>query len=505
MSSKNKGTENILEQVLANCHSFPEKIALKDSFQQLTYSEFYDKINDYCQWLSQSAFQPGQVAIIQLPNRTITVCLMFAFFKLGIIPLFVAPTLREREVTHLIQLSDADYYFYPENYTDFDYEKQANNIYKHSEKKFSAFKVSETKIKMDFAGANITISPKKSLYMLMMTSSGSTGLPKIIPVTAEQMFFRSTKWKHCCHFNEDSRFMAYLSIMYPMTLHSPGILCALYSGAEVHLTDRGEMGIRECLKSMQQNKITHTALVPTFAHEFVTLIKENNYDLSSMRVVEIGGEPLSEDLAKQIREAFNCKLFEIFGMTEGFSFNTIRSDIKFTNDDIYFEFRLVPDEDDESTWESKNKGELLLKNDGIFSGYFNQDNSQFFTDDDYFISGDIVELTKDNQVITAYRKKNVINKTGNKISSYEIEELLLSITGIKQTAVVGINDSALGQAIFAFIVGKKIPDEIIKKHFITSGAPDFKIPDKVIFLDEIPLNSRLKIDRIKLVELGEKY
>lgn len=504
MSSEKNGTDDILEQVLKNCHSYPDKIALKDSYQQLTYSEFNEKINNYCQWLNESGFQPGQVAIVQLPNRVITVCLMFAFFKFGVIPLFVAPTLRKREVIHLVQLSAADYYFFPENFTDFDYAKQAEDIYKQSEKKFNAFTVSESQVTLCFSDQQTKYVPKQLPYMLMMTSSGSTGLPKIIPITNRQMLLRSTKWKACCNFNENARFMAYLSIMYPMTLYSPGVLCSLYCAAEVHLTDREAMSISECLYSMQQNKITHTALVPTFANEFVTMIKENNYDLSSLQIVEIGGEPLNEDLANQIRSGFNCKLFEVFGMTEGFSFSTIRSDIKFTADDINFEFRLAADEDDSSTLNSKNKGELLLKNNEIFSGYFNQNNDKFFTEEGYFISGDIIELTEDNQVITAYRKKNVINKTGNKISSYEIEDLLLAMDEIRQAAVVGVKDIELGQAIFAFVVGQTVPQEKIKKHFIALGTPDFKVPDRVIFMDEIPLNSRLKIDRIKLAELGEK-
>lgn len=257
------------------------------------------------------------MAIIQLPNRITTLVLLVALLHKGIKPLFAAPTLRIKEISALREKVGADYYFFPEKYDDIDYSSLAEELTHNTCYVFRSFRVGKESISPSFYHEGETNLLTDPPYIAFLTSSGSTGLPKVIPLTDEKLIQRCAKWKDYCGIDRHSHFLAYFSIMYPMTLHSPGVLTTLLCGGSVFLADRAETEIQSFLSLFDRYGITHSALVPSFAAEFVRLAGEKSCKFYSLKVLEIGREPLSDTLAEKIRGRFNCLLFEVYGMTEG--------------------------------------------------------------------------------------------------------------------------------------------------------------------------------------------
>jgi 2,3-dihydroxybenzoate-AMP ligase len=483
---------------------FPEKIALSDSHHELTYRELLKKIEEYQHWLKKTGFRPGEVAIIQLPNRVNTVILVLSLCEFGVVPLFSAPALRTQEIAHLQRLSGANHYIFSSNYTDFDYLKQAEAIANNNGCCFNAWSLKRDKPELKFAQTVTSERPDVAKYMIMITSSGSTGLPKIIAPTPDQLWKRVVKWETIFKLDSDHRFMAYLSIMYPMTLHAPLILSILAKGGSVYLTDRVDCSLQQCLAILDSKRITHTALVPSFAREFLETFKEENYNLSALDIVEIGGEPLTDELAEEIKKTLGCSLFELYGMSEGFGFATTRSDIQIPLDRTKFEYKLDTQIEDVAREQDGKRGELLIKGEQIFSGYFNQDNRNFFTEDGFFKTGYIVEFKGEGVINSAVRKKDVVNKFGTKINCIEIEHILESFGEIRRAVVVGIPDKKMGQSMCAFLVGDRISNDTLRKKLVDIGLAEFKFPDQIRYLSTLPLNARLKVDRSKLIEMAQR-
>ena len=139
-----------------------------------------------------------------------------------------------------------------------------------------------------------------------------------------------------------------------------------------------------------------------------------------------------------------------------------------------------------------------------FLAIFNQNNSSYFTEDGFFKTGDIVEFRERGVIHSVVRKKDVVNKFGNKINCVEIEHILESFNEIQHAAVVGIPDQQMGQSMYAFLVGEQMTYDKLRQKLVEFGLAEFKIPDHICYLATLPLNARLKVDRSKLIEMAQQ-
>ena len=102
------------------------------------------------------------------------------------------------------------------------------------------------------------------------------------------------------------------------------------------------------------------------------------------------------------------------------------------------------------------------------------------------------------------RSDDIIKSRGEKVSPVEIENVLYGIPGIKEAAVIGIDDPIAGQAIQAFIVPQKdyvLHEQNIKKH-CAQHLENFKMPQHIKFVDSLPKTANGKIDKLKLKSIG---
>jgi non-ribosomal peptide synthetase component E (peptide arylation enzyme) len=151
------------------------------------------------------------------------------------------------------------------------------------------------------------------------------------------------------------------------------------------------------------------------------------------------------------------------------------------------------------------EGELLAKGPNIFTGYFKsaEDNKKTFTPDGFFKTGDLARIDESGTITITGRIKETILRGGETISAVGIERLISAHPAVAEVAVIGMPDKALGERICAYIRLKENADltfEELITHLKAIGASVMQLPERVEFIDSIPLTNIGKADKKALKE-----
>jgi non-ribosomal peptide synthetase component E (peptide arylation enzyme) len=145
-------------------------------------------------------------------------------------------------------------------------------------------------------------------------------------------------------------------------------------------------------------------------------------------------------------------------------------------------------------------GELLTRGPYTLRGYYRapEHNTRAFTEDGFYRTGDLARLTANGHLVVEGRIKDVIIRGGNKISAAEVEAHLLAHPAVDQVAVVPIPDPYLGEGICAYVrPAKDDPPTLheLRKALHDRGIADYKLPDRLEIVDELPLTGLGKLDK----------
>ena len=258
------------------------------------------------------------------------------------------------------------------------------------------------------------------------------------------------------------------------------------------------------------------AAVPLIATWLNSAVPER-HDLSSLKVVQNGGARLAPELRSRLRERLRCMPQEIYGTAEGL-INMVPLD---ADDKAILESSGAPvcadDEikvlgDDDRELADGQSGELVVRGPYTIRGYYNapDKNREAFTADGYYRMGDIVKK-RARHVYTEGRRKDIINRGGEKISCDEIENYIFANPKVKAVTLVAMPDETFGEKACAFVIPK--PGETLKFDELIAflkgkRIASFKLPERLEVVPEFPLSPVGKIlkrelrDRIaaKLVE-----
>ncbi|MGM8891212.1 AMP-binding protein [Psychrobacter sp. 1Y1] len=241
---------------------------------------------------------------------------------------------------------------------------------------------------------------------------------------------------------------------------------------------------------------------------FKGLLDQPNFkdlDFSSLRITQAGGMAATEQTAARWLEVTGCPMVEGWGMTEGVAGGTanVITDRKFNGTigipvpsvDI-----IVVDENGERVG-MHQAGEMCIKGPNVMSGYFNKDNSNDFTRDGYFRTGDIVSMDEKGYFTLLDRKKDMILVSGFNVFPNEIESVMLDCDVIVDCAVIGIPDENQGEAVKIYIVpaDNNVTKEVIKE-FALENLTGYKCPRHIEFVSELPKSNVGKVLRQKLRE-----
>lgn len=449
---------------------------------------------------------PGDRVVVQLPNHPEFVTVLFGLLRAGLIPVLTLPAHRRAEIEHLTKLSGAVAYVIADRVGDFDYRVLAAEVAAAAPTLRHVLVLGDpgqfTALDSIPAEGDSLPEVDASDIALMLVSGGTTGLPKLIARTHDDYTYNATASAQVCELGPEDVYLATLPVAHNFPLACPGILGTIATGgAMAFVTDPSP---ESAFAAIERHGVTVTAVVPPLAQLWSAAVDWEDADLSTLRLLQVGGARLAEVNAREVVPALNVRLQQVFGMAEGLLNYTRAED----SDDLVCttqgrplspadEVRVV--DADGNDVPPGEEGELLTRGPYTLRGYYRapEHNSRAFTPDGYYRSGDLVRQLPSGHLIVSGRIKDVINRGGENISCDELEEHLLAYPGVRHAAAVGLPDAVLGEkACAVLVVETEMPSLAQIKTFLTTrGLATYKLPDVLRQADVLPVTAVGKIDK----------
>ncbi|VUS27398.1 yersiniabactin biosynthesis salycil-AMP ligase YbtE [Klebsiella pasteurii] len=501
----------IAEQLRHWAARYPSRIAVVDAKGSLTYSALDLRVDELAAGLYSLGLRPGEHVLIQLPNGNAFVILLFALLRLGVIPVLAMPSQRALDIDALIALAQpAAYVIHGENHADLARQMARKHACLRQVLVASETEGDDFTPLFSLRGERQTWpQPDAGATALLLLSGGTTGTPKLIPRRHADYSYNFSASAELCGLNPQSVYLAVLPVAHNFPLACPGILGTLACGGKVVLTDSASCD--EVMPLIAEQRVTHVALVPALAQLWVQAREWEDSDLSSLRVIQVGGARLDPTLAEQVISAFDCPLQQVFGMAEGLLCFTRLDDPLVTVlhsqgrpmsplDEIH-----VVDEEENDVAPGET-GQLLTRGPYTITGYYRapEHNARAFTAQGFYRTGDNVRLDEAGNLYVEGRIKEQINRAGEKIAAAEVESVLMRLEDVKDCAVVAAPDTLLGERICAFIIAQRTPSDYqqLRQKLVQMGISAWKIPDQIEFLTHWPLTAVGKVDKKRLTALA---
>ncbi|SFU41352.1 yersiniabactin salicyl-AMP ligase [Clostridium sp. DSM 8431] len=490
---------------------YRNNVAIKDRSGIVTYDELIINSMKFAGKFEKLGLKNDNIVVLQCTNTKEFVEILFAFLIMGVVPVLVLPGYREKEIINIIKKTDALAYIAPEEYVGYKY-NQIADVIKAECPSVKTILVDECFTNLDDEdGLSKNWCGKVSYddVAVLLMSGGTTGEPKLIPRTHADYIYNARMSAKRSGFDESSVYLAASSIAHNMPLASPGILGTLCTGGTVILSYY--LSPDEIMDLIDSEGVTITNFVPTTAKLCLELLETDDYNISTLKVVLIGGARVDEKLAIEVMDNFHCIFINQFGTAEGLILLTDPKDTReccvrcqgkpISDADI---IRII--DSNENDVEKGESGELVVKGPYTIESYYKEPtNESRFTKDGFYKTGDKAVITEDGNVCILGRIKEQINRAGEKILPSEIEDYLIQIEAVNKVVVVGIADNLLGERSCAFIELKndfKIDEQKIHEEMLQRGIAQYKIPDQIMFIKEWPLTKMGKVDSNKLKEIA---
>ncbi|WP_067670060.1 (2,3-dihydroxybenzoyl)adenylate synthase [Nocardia miyunensis] len=485
---------------------WPDRPALLDEAAPRSYRELDAEADRMAHGFLATGIEPGDRVLVQLPNVPEFVVTLFGLLRAGAIPVLTLPAHRRAEIEHLTELSGAVAYLTADRVGDFDHRELAAQVRTRVPGLRQVFVVGDpgpfTALdSLPREGASLPEVPSSAIAV-MLVSGGTTGLPKLIARTHDDYGYNARASAEICEFGPQDVYLATLPAAHNFPLSCPGILGTIATGGAVALLSDPSP---ECaFAAIERHRVTVTSVVPPLAQLWCAATEWEDADLSSLRLLQVGGAKLAEANARTVRPALGAAVQQVFGMAEGL-INYTRLD---DSEDIACTTQgrpLSPDDEirvvdaDGNDVPPGAEGELLTRGPYTLRGYYRapEHNARSFTPDGYYRSGDLVRQLPSGHLIVSGRIKDVINRGGENVSCDELEEHLLAHPAIRHAAAVGLPDPALGEKVCVVLVTEgEAPSLAQLKQFLTDrGLAGFKHPDLLHLSTALPLTAVGKIDK----------
>ncbi len=509
----------VAEMVERTARRLPQKVAVVHGEARITYQDLIRSAKRLASGLLRLGLKPQDRAVVQLPNRPEFVSLYLALNYIGVIPVMALRAHRQAEIRHFVKSSDAVAYFIADRVGTFDYRPMATEIAEEFPSLRHVVVVGE-------AGANQTafaaltsssdvdeallsrVRPSATDVSTMLLSGGTTSLSKLIPRTHNDYVLNARLCGHVGGFSEDTVFLAILPLGHNYNLASPGLLGAFYAGGTLVIAKTTDPS--DVFATVSRERVTVIAAAVPLITTWLNSSVAQQFDISSLRVIQNGGARLAPELRGRLRKELGCTPQEIYGTAEGLINMTRLTD----GDDVLLESSGAPvSEFDEidvlddagSPVPDGEPGELVTRGPYTIRGYYNAPtiNAEAFTADGFYRMGDIVRK-RGRYVYTEGRRKDLINRGGEKISCDEVENLIFGLSQVKQVSVVAMADPVFGEKACACVVlqpGARLTFEELIAHLRGQQIASFKLPERLEVMASFPVSPVGKILKRELREI----
>ncbi|MFC1820640.1 AMP-binding protein, partial [Thermodesulfobacteriota bacterium] len=353
--------------------------------------------------------------------------------------------------------------------------------------------------------------PDPDEVALLLPSGGTTGWPKVAPRTQNSHICNAEYYSKPWEQNINDICLVVTPVGHNAALLN-GIVGPILNHSKIILLDSTRP--EDFCRTVQEEKVTCVNLVPALVRRLLNFEGLHNYDLSSLIKIGVGGAHSSPDLVRRLNERISCTYVNSFGMVEGPCARTrLDDDFEIICNTVgrpvcpYDEFKII--DRDENDLPPDIEGELVARGPGIFTGYLKSNNAEIFTRDGFFKTGDLAIMDELKNIRITGRIKDIIIRGGENISAGQIEDLIGTHPEVSDVAVVGMPDEELGEKVCAYVQpvsGAKPSFEEILSYLVSKGASKLLLPEKIEFVDSIPLTKVGKPNKKKLRDdIKERY
>ncbi|EPA9110321.1 (2,3-dihydroxybenzoyl)adenylate synthase [Serratia liquefaciens] len=487
-----------------------DAIALIDPQRSLSYRQLNQLSDRLAAALLRRDIHSGDTALVQLGNVVEFYVTFFALLKIGVVPVNALFSHQRNElnayaaqIKPALLIADRQHGLFgnDEFLTTFRAEHPSLRLValrseEQGEQSLASW------LEEDCGGfvAAPTAADQVAFFQL---SGGSTGTPKLIPRTHNDYYYSIRRSVEICHFDDETRYLCALPVAHNYPMSSPGVLGVFYGGGLVVFASDPDAG--QCFRLIDQHQINVTALVPPAVTLWLQAIEEwgGCQQLASLKLLQVGGAKLGETLAARIPAEIGCQLQQVFGMAEGLVNYTRLDD----DDQHILTTQGCPMSPDDELWVADDDGNplpvgetgrLMTRGPYTFRGYYQspEHNAAAFDKDGFYCSGDLISLTEDGYVKVEGRQKDQINRGGEKIAAEEIENLLLRHPEVINAALVSMPDELMGEKSCAYIIATSpLKPVVLRRHLRAEGVAEFKLPDRFIQVETLPLTPVGKVDK----------
>jgi 2-hydroxy-7-methoxy-5-methyl-1-naphthoate---CoA ligase len=505
------------EHLRAAADRSPQAVCLVDGEVRLTYDELMARVDGAALRLRTAGLRADDRVVMQLPNCWEFLVLTVACHRLGVIPVMALPANRRREISSAAAVAEARALIVPDMIKGFDYQAMAGEIARDvivvgddvrgdgvDARALCAPAEDATAAREDLDD----LAPAGTDVAVMLTSGGTTGLPKLIARTHNDYAYMARRSARLCDLGPDTVYLAVLPLAHGFPMSGPGVLGTLMAGGRVVIAP--SPAPERAFTEIARERVTMTSLVPAAIQRWLDQYdRRTGADLGSLRLLQSGGSHLPAHLARRVAAVLGCALQQVYGMSEGLLCFTRPGD----PEEVVLQTQgrpICPDDeillvDADGTPVTRGQpGSLLTRGPYTPRGYYRggELNARAFTPDGWYRTGDIARLRPDGNLIVQGRDKDIINRGGEKISAEEVEDFAYQVDGVRLAVAVPLPDPELGERVCLYVAthpGATVRLDQVRAVMQDAGVAHFKLPEKLIVVDDLPTTTIGKINKKALL------
>ncbi|AIL35664.1 AMP-dependent synthetase and ligase [Shigella flexneri] len=510
------GDASLADYWQQTARAMPDKIAVVDNHgASYTYSALDHAASCLANWMLAKGIESGDRIAFQLPGWCEFTVIYLACLKIGAVSVPLLPSWREAELVWVLNKCQAKMFFAPTLFKQTrpvdlilplqNQLPQLQQIVGVDKLAPATSSLSLSQIIADNIPLTTAITTHGDELAAVLFTSGTEGLPKGVMLTHNNIL--ASERAYCARLN-----LTWLDVfMMPAPLgHATGFLHGVTApfliGARSVLLDIFTPDA--CLALLEQQRCTCMLGATPFVYDLLNLLEKQPADLSALRFFLCGGTTIPKKVARECQQR-SIKLLSVYGSTESSPHAVVNLDnslSRFMHTDGYaaagVEIKVV--DDARKTLPPGCEGEEASRGPNVFMGYFDEPEltARALDEEGWYYSGDLCRMDEAGYIKITGRKKDIIVRGGENISSREVEDILLQHPKIHDACVVAMPDERLGERSCAYVVLKaphhSLSLEEMAAFFSRKRVAKYKYPEHIVVIEKLPRTASDKIQKFLL-------
>ena len=510
------GDASLADYWQQTARAMPDKIAVVDNHgATYTYSALDHAASCLANWMLAKGIESGDRIAFQLPGWCEFTVIYLACLKIGAVSVPLLPSWREAELVWVLNKCQAKMFFAPTLFKQTrpvdlilplqNQLPQLQQIVGVDKLAPATSSLSLSQIIADNTSLTTAITTHGDELAAVLFTSGTEGLPKGVMLTHNNIL--ASERAYCARLN-----LTWQDVfMMPAPLgHATGFLHGVTApfliGARSVLLDIFTPDA--CLALLEQQRCTCMLGATPFVYDLLNLLEKQPADLSALRFFLCGGTTIPKKVARECQQ-LGIKLLSVYGSTESSPHAVVNLDdplSRFMHTDGYaaagVEIKVV--DDARKTLPPGCEGEEASRGPNVFMGYFDEPEltARALDEEGWYYSGDLCRMDEAGYIKITGRKKDIIVRGGENISSREVEDILLQHPKIHDACVVAMPDERLGERSCAYVVLKaphhSLSLEEVVAFFSRKRVAKYKYPEHIVVIEKLPRTASGKIQKFLL-------